>query len=212
MVITGISSPAFASFACASVYCYHRMDWRMRNCRIAEPYSGDGRFMEFTNVIGFQGKFYAISRQGSLALIEDEGDSGIFDITALGRNRAVPCCKVSRSFREYLMVYKGVIYLVFLLSRASINVVDDVEVFRLDTSRLLWEKVDCLTGDTIFFVEDRCCVGVSANSLGLDCSKRRRGNCVYFTHGRADTWFVYDMKTNCISITSGPESDCPVSD
>ncbi|GFP79589.1 hypothetical protein PHJA_000102400 [Phtheirospermum japonicum] len=207
IVITGISSPAFAFYRRDTKDYKYGLSWRMRDCRIKEPYSGDDRHMEFTNVIGLQGKFYAISRQGSLALIEDEGNSGNFEITALGRNRVVPYCKESRHFREYLLKYKGEIYLVFLLSRASINVVDDVEVLLLDKSRLIWKKMDRLIGDAMFFVEDYCCVGISASLLG--CSKG--SNCVYFTHDRADdTWFVYDMKTSCISTTSGPEIDLPI--
>ncbi|GFP79575.1 hypothetical protein PHJA_000101000 [Phtheirospermum japonicum] len=202
MVVTGMSYPAFAFYR-QDRKDYYSNPWRMKGCKLIEPYSGDDRYMEFTNVIGFQGKYYAISRQGSLALIEDEGNSGNFEITALGRHRVVPQCKVSRHFREYLLEYNGDIYLVFLLSRASINVVDDVEVFRLDRARLVWEKVDRLIGDAMFFVEDKCCLGISASLIG--CS---RGNCVYFTHDRADdTWFVFDMNTSSISTTSGPEID-----
>ncbi|GFP79590.1 hypothetical protein PHJA_000102500 [Phtheirospermum japonicum] len=72
IVITCISSPAFAFYRRDTKDYKYLLSWRMRDCRIKEPYSGDDQHMEFTNVIGFQGKFYAISRQGSLALIEDE--------------------------------------------------------------------------------------------------------------------------------------------
>ncbi|KAL3635391.1 hypothetical protein CASFOL_019938 [Castilleja foliolosa] len=168
-----------------------------------EPYSDDNRYMEFANVIRFPKKnIYAISRQGSLAFIELDVDSGNYEITALGRSRVVPNCRMSKHFREYLLEYKGEIYVVFLLSRVSIKVVDNVEVFRLDKSRLLLEKVDRLVGDAMFFLQDNRCMGISASSLG--CSEG--SNCVYFTHDKADgTWFVYDMKSSCISTTSGPE-------
>ncbi|KAL3635405.1 hypothetical protein CASFOL_019952 [Castilleja foliolosa] len=202
VVITGISSPAFAFYRTGIRYgdCV----WRTRDCRIMEPYSGNNRFMEFTNVIGFQGTYYAISRQGSLAVIELDGDSGNYEITALGSSRVVPNCQVSKHFREYLLEYEGEIYLVFLLSRVSIKVVDNVEVFRLDKSRLLLEKVDRLVGDAMFFLQDNLCLGISTGLLG--CSKG--SNCVYFTHDKAGgSWFVYDMKSSCISTTHGPEID-----
>ncbi|KAL3635411.1 hypothetical protein CASFOL_019958 [Castilleja foliolosa] len=205
VVITGVSCPAFAYYKLSTQYSYS--GWTTSYCRIIDPYSVDNRFMEFTNVIGFQGTIYAISRQGCLAiieLVECEGDSANYEITALGRSRVVPCCQVSKHFREYLLEYKGEIYVVFLLSRASINNVDNVEVFRLDKLKLLWKKLDCLVGDAMFFVLDDRCMGISASLLG--CSKG--SNCVYFTHDRADgTWFVYDMKSGCISTTPGPEID-----
>ncbi|KAL3635397.1 hypothetical protein CASFOL_019944 [Castilleja foliolosa] len=129
-----------------------------------EPYSDDNRYMEFTNVIRFpKKKIYAISRQGSLAFIELDVDSCNYEITALGRRRVVPNCRVSKHFREYLLEYKGEIYVVFLLSRVSIKVVDNVEVFRLDKSRFLLEKVDRLVGDAMFFLQDKRCMGISAS-------------------------------------------------
>ncbi|KAL3635401.1 hypothetical protein CASFOL_019948 [Castilleja foliolosa] len=207
VVITGISSPAFAYYKLVTKDTPFRVSfgcWSTRDCRITEPYSDDNRYMEFTNVIGFQGTYYAISRQGSLVLIEHDGDSGNYEITSLGRRRVVPNCRVSKHFREYLLEYEGEIYVVFLLSILSIKVVDNVEVLRLNKSRLLLEKVDHLVGDAMFFVQDDRCMGISASLLG--CSKG--SNCVYFTHDRADdTWFVFDMKSGCISTTSGPEID-----
>ncbi|KAL3635399.1 hypothetical protein CASFOL_019946 [Castilleja foliolosa] len=199
VLITGISFPAFV-FDDRRYYC----KWTTRDCRITDPYSCCDSYMEFTNVIRLNEKIYAISRQGSLALIEYDDDSVSYEITALGRSRVVPYCQVSKNFREYLLKYEGEIYVVFLLSRFSINVVDNVEVLRLDKSRLLFEKVDRLVGDAMFFVQDNRSMGISASLLG--CSKG--SNCVYFTHDKANgSWFVYDMISGCISTTPGPEID-----
>ncbi|KAL3635398.1 hypothetical protein CASFOL_019945 [Castilleja foliolosa] len=205
MVITGISSPAFVFYRIYQNYPDHL--WKTRDCNITEYYSGDNRFMEFTNVIRSQGTYYVISRQGTLAvieLVEYKGYSGKYRFTAFGNSRVVPNCQVSKHFREYLLEYEGEVYVVFLLSRVSINVVDSVEVLRLDKSKLSWKKVDRLVGDAMFFLQDDQCMGISARLLG--CSKG--SNCVYFTHDRADgTWFVYDMKSGCISTTPGPDVD-----
>ncbi|CAA2953316.1 Hypothetical predicted protein [Olea europaea subsp. europaea] len=163
MVLTGICSPAFAFFRWGK----DQNGWIVENYTLTEPYASNHR-MQFTNAIGFQGKFYALSLQGSLAVLEDI--DSCFQITATGANRAVPSI-VSRQFREYLLDSNGEIFLVFLISRKSINVVDDVEVFRLDICKFLWVKVESL-GDMMFFVEDECCMSLSASKVGC------RDNCI----------------------------------
>ncbi|KAL2513597.1 putative F-box protein [Forsythia ovata] len=191
MVLTGICHPAFAFFRWG--WDKVQNEWIVENCTLTEPYALNQR-MQFTNAIGFEGKFYALSLQGSLAVIED--NDSCFQITAIGANRAMPSV-VSRQFREYLLESNREILLVFLISRKSIDVVDDVEVFRLDISKLLWVKVESL-GDMMLFVEDECCMGLSASKVGS------KGNCIYFTHHRVKDWWVFDMETCCISQTSGP--------
>ncbi|CAA0823206.1 Unknown protein [Striga hermonthica] len=201
-VITGLTSPAFAFPKGYDEYyrCYVS---NMKNCTVIEPFSTtDHQYMEFTNLTGHRGKFYAISRQGSLAVIEYSEGSSDYEITRLGKNRAVPS-KACQHFREHLFKYKGEIFLVFLLSMASVNVVDDVEVFGLDESSLCWKKVEKLPDDTVFIVEDKCCLGVSASLFGCKMGE----NCVYFTYERAETWFCFDMKTSRISATEGPVDD-----
>ncbi|CAA0811261.1 Unknown protein [Striga hermonthica] len=212
MVVTGLDSPAFAfsnkvEQNYVSKICYYsRRVWKTSNCRVIEPFSATNRqYMEFTNAIGLEGKFYAISLQGSLAIIEDSDGSGDYEITRLGTNRAVPS-KPCRHFREYLVRCESEIFLVLLLSMALVNVVDDVEVFRLDEWRLCWEKVERLSDDAVFFVQEECCLGMSASFLGC----KSRNNCVYFRYEKAETWFCFDMKTRRISTTIGPVIDRPM--
>ncbi|KAL0314955.1 UNVERIFIED_CONTAM: hypothetical protein Sangu_2339900 [Sesamum angustifolium] len=121
--------------------------WIMEDCTAKEPYA-PSQYMQFINAIGFQGKFYALSLQGSLAVIEDVDSR--FRITAIGDSRAVPS-KLSRQFREYLVESGGEILLVFLLSRKSIDHVEDVEVFRLDIPKLSWVKVENLGTEHCFW-------------------------------------------------------------
>nr|POE62024.1 hypothetical protein CFP56_56415 [Quercus suber] len=80
--------------------------------------------MQFTNAIGFRGKFYALTLQGTLAVIEE--DDSHLKITSLGTKRAIPSVS-TRHFREYLVESNGVILLIFLISKKSFNVVDGVE-------------------------------------------------------------------------------------
>ncbi|GER57750.1 recombination protein RecR [Striga asiatica] len=214
-VITGLTSLAFPfpkgveQYNAGKFSYYWRYVSIMKSCTVIEPFSTTHhQYMELTNFIGLGGeKYYAISQQGSLAVIEYSEGLGDYEITRLGKNRAVPS-KACRHFREHLFKYKGGIFLVFLLSRASVNVVDDVEVFGLDESSLCWKEVEKLPDDTVFFVEDKWCLGVSASLFGC----KRGENCVYFSYERADTWFCFDMKTSCISVTEGPVDDLLASD
>lgn len=193
MVLTGTYSPAFAFFRRWGKST--DKEWIIEDCNIKEPYD-PGKNMQFSNAIGFKGKFYALSLQGSLAVIEDV--DSCFRITAIGGNRAVPT-KVSRQFREYLVESDGEILLVFLVSRKSIDLVEDVEVFRLDIQKLLWVEVERL-GDRTLFLENECCMGVTASKVG--CKR----NCIYFTHHRVENWWIFDMETGKISPAFGTKT------
>ncbi|KAJ6905576.1 hypothetical protein NC652_023368 [Populus alba x Populus x berolinensis] len=133
--------------------------------------------MRFTNAIGFKGKFYALSLQGTLAVIENI-DSHL-RITALGKKRAIPSDS-SLHFRE-LMVESGV---------------DSVEVYQLDVDDLTWIKMESL-GDRTLFLGSNCCMSVSASKVG--CKR----DCVYYTHRSGDYgWWVYDLDKATISPAS----------
>ncbi|KAM3683570.1 hypothetical protein ACJW31_12G158000 [Castanea mollissima] len=93
-------------------------------------------------------------QKGTLAVIEE--DDSHLKITSLGTKRAIPSV-LTRHFREYLVESNGEILLIFLISKKSINVVDDVEVFGLDFVRLSRIKTKSL-GDQTLFVGDNCCV------------------------------------------------------
>ncbi|CAA0828700.1 Unknown protein [Striga hermonthica] len=207
MVITGISTPAFGFYFYTCKSNLRENGWTYVNCTVVDPYSAAaGEYMEFTNAIGLEGKYYAISRQGSLAVIEDVSNTNTCDyhyqITAVGENRAVPSCQGTKHFREHLLEYGGEIYLVFLVSKKWVEVVDRVEVFRLDRSRLVWENVEkMLPEDGLFFVGPKVCMGIKSGLVGC------KGNRVYFNHDGADTWHVLDMGSGKISQTSGPEVD-----
>ncbi|XP_012835330.1 PREDICTED: uncharacterized protein LOC105956054 [Erythranthe guttata] len=194
MVITGIDSPAFA-FSGWGKSITERVFWSFQDCCVEEPYN-PGENMRFTNAIGFKGKFYALTLQGSVVVIEGDVDS-CFRIAAVGSRRSVPI-GVSRQFREYLVELDGEILLVFLVSRKCIDVVDDVEVFRLDIDRVLWAKIESI-GDRALFLEDECCMWVDAKKLG--CKK----NCIYFTHHRVNEWLTFDLGSGEISPAFGQD-------
>ncbi|KAF2320590.1 hypothetical protein GH714_028728 [Hevea brasiliensis] len=119
--------------------------WIKKDSSIIDPNCSDpherAHLLRFTNGIWFKDKFYALSLHGTLAVIEDI-DSDI-RITAFGKKRAVPSVS-SMHFRECLIESEGKILLVFLISRKSIKVVDEVEVYQLDTAKLTWIKKESL--------------------------------------------------------------------
>ena len=69
--------------------------------------------------------------------------------------RSIPSAS-TRHFREYLVESNGEILLIFLISKKSINVVDDVEVFGLNFIRLSWIKTESLGDQTLFVGENFC--------------------------------------------------------
>ncbi|OMO85279.1 hypothetical protein CCACVL1_10297 [Corchorus capsularis] len=193
MVLTGISHPAFLFYRLSGEGTSWDQ-WVKQDCSLSEPHcstKSEGKnFMTFTNAIGFNGKFYVLSLQGTLAVIDDT-DSYPPRITALSSERAVPSV-LAKHFREYLLESEGNVLLVFLISKNSIKIVDDVEVYQLNTTKLLWVRMASL-GDRTLFLGSDCCMSVSASRIGC------KSNSVYFSHQTADGWSVYDMEKGCIS-------------
>ncbi|KAF7150111.1 hypothetical protein RHSIM_Rhsim02G0140200 [Rhododendron simsii] len=107
MVLTGIQKSAFA-------FCDLRggkYAWFKQDSTLEDPHSSNHQLMQFTNAIGFEGKFYAVSLQGTLAVIEKIHSH--FRITSLGR--AVPSVPAMH-FKEYLIESDGEILLALLIS------------------------------------------------------------------------------------------------
>lgn len=184
IVLTGISHPAFVYYK-QKAGLWGGYEWIKEDGAVADPHCYDltskrNFFMRFTNAIGYKGKFYALSLQGTLAVIEDAR------ITALGTKRAAPTVH-SRHFKECLLESDGEILLVFLISKKSVNIVDDVEVFRLDIGTLSWIKMERL-GDRTLFRGSDCCMSVSASKVGC------RSDCIYFRNHIDEDWCAYDFQ------------------
>ncbi|MCD7457457.1 hypothetical protein HAX54_035105 [Datura stramonium] len=148
-----------------------------------------GQLIQFSNAIIFEGKFYALSLQGTLAVIEVIEDQ--FQVTRLSRRRAIPS-SYSKQFIEYLLESNGEILLIFLISERSNRVVEKVEVFKLQIEDLSWLRLDNL-GDRTLFAGIKYCMSVPASQVGC------RKNSVYFTHHSIDGWRLYDMGSGFVS-------------
>lgn len=96
--------------------------------------------MEFANVVRYGGKFYAISLQGAVAVME------VIDtrlkITFLGQDLGFS--------RNIWVQMEGEMLPVYLIHYESVEVVDYVEVFRLDLDTLDLIKAERLRGKTMF--------------------------------------------------------------
>ncbi|CAN4112064.1 unnamed protein product [Withania somnifera] len=180
MVLTGCCNPAF-------VVCHLRGQnkWMKEESTLLDPNGSKRKIMQFTNAIGFKGKFYALSLQGTLAVIEEIESK--FQITKLSRSRAVPSV-FSKNFTEYLLESTGEILLIFLISEQSTTKVDKVEVCKLQMDDLSWLKLDNLGNRTL-------------------------SNCVYFNEHANNTWRFYEMRSDTISPCLddyGSETKSPV--
>ncbi|KAI8554753.1 hypothetical protein RHMOL_Rhmol05G0122100 [Rhododendron molle] len=186
MVLTGMNHPAFAFYRLGG----REYAWIKQDCTLADPHSTNNQLIQFTHAIGFNGKFYALSLQGTLAVIE-EIDSRL-RITGLSKSRAVPSVS-SMHFKEYLVESNGEILLVFqIVSRKSIRSVDNVEVYRLRFDTLSWVKMERI-GDRTLFLGTNCCLSVNASEVG--CMR----NCIYFSCETVEGWWIYDMERGSIS-------------
>ncbi|XP_019165375.1 PREDICTED: uncharacterized protein LOC109161430 [Ipomoea nil] len=209
MAITGCDSPAFgvSRVECWTErrWCYFKaLEWSKQDSTLIDPNDSEQELMKFTNVVGYSGKFYALTLQGTLAVIE-EVDSQ-FRITKLCRRRAVPLVP-SKRFTEYLLESSGEILLVFLICRKSVMSVDHVEVLKLQLGdELSWIKMESL-GDRTLFAGINSCFSVTATQVGC------RRNSIYFTHLSKDSWRLYDMETDtilpCYDYNSGSELKSP---
>jgi len=193
MVLTGIGQPAFAFYKLKrrsnGSWITAEPQWTMQDCTLTEPLGRQQKVAQFTNAIGFQGKLYALSVQGSLVVIEDV--DSVAKVTDLSGTRIVPSVS-SNHFREYLLESEGEILVIFLLSRKrSVHGVDGVEVYQLNMARLSWFKVESV-GERAVFVGSNCSVSVLASEVGC------RRNCIYFRHPVADEWTVYDMESGSV--------------
>ncbi|KAK7400388.1 hypothetical protein VNO78_11594 [Psophocarpus tetragonolobus] len=195
MVLTGISQPAFAFYKLKrsntnSSWITPEPRWTMQDCTLTEPLVRQKhQAMEFANAIGVRGKFYALSVQGSLVVIEDL--DSVPKVTEISATRLVPSVS-SNHFREYLLESEGEVLLVFLISRkSSMHSVDGIEIYQLNLARLSWLKLGTL-GERAVFVGSNCSVSVLASEVGC------RRNCIYFRHSVTHEWCVYDMESSNI--------------
>ncbi|KAH0727298.1 hypothetical protein KY284_003163 [Solanum tuberosum] len=167
--------------------------WMKQECNqngIVDPNDPKGQLIQFCNAIIFDRKFYALSLQGTLAVIE-ESDESQFQVTRLSRKQAISS-NYSKRFIEYFLESNGEILLIFVISERSNRIVDKVEVFKLQIEDLSWLKLDNL-GHRTLFAGINCCMSVPASQVGC------RNNCVYFTHHSIDGWRLYDMRSGYIT-------------
>lgn len=173
------------------VHCTDGPWWFGYDCNTPDPFDPKNRRIEFSNVVWFEGKYYAVSTQGALAVLQNI-DSRL-EITDISRRRSVPSVN-SRYFKEYLFELDGEIVLVLFVHQKSLESVDEVEVYSLDLGKHDWIKIERIQGKTVFL--DKHWKWVNSDEVGC------KGDCVFFKQGSDNGWWVYDMETRCISPAS----------
>ncbi|KAJ8572455.1 hypothetical protein K7X08_008966 [Anisodus acutangulus] len=158
---------------------------------ITDPNDPKGQLIQFCNAIIFEGRFYAPSLQGTVAVIEGTHESQ-FLVMRLSKRRAIPS-SYSKHFIEYFLEFNGEILLIFLISERSNRMVDKLEVFKLQIESLSLLKLDNL-GDRTLFAGINCCMSVPASQIGS------RNNCIYFTHHAIDGWRLYCFNLGSLVI------------
>lgn len=196
MLLTGVSSPSLL-FLRAQFFKLPDTPIPVERLHpnLIDPYDPEQGHIVFTNSIGFNGKFYALSLHGALAVIEDVDSR--FVVTGMGKNRAVPTV-ASRRLIEYLIESDGEILLVFLISRKSM--IDYVEVMKLDFSTMSWVKLDELGDGALFLPGTGRGIAVNANQVAGKISEQSfyERNRVYFTHQGINCWKEFDFASKII--------------
>ncbi|EYU43586.1 hypothetical protein MIMGU_mgv1a020369mg, partial [Erythranthe guttata] len=181
----------------SSVLMFYRTSWFYNclttltkyECKVIDPFDAKRKCMQFTSIIKFEGKYFALSLQGALAVMQ-EIDTCL-TITAISSSRALPSVSC-RFFKEYLVDLNGEILLVYLIHQKTVKVVDKVEVFRLSSPGLKWIKVERIQGKTLYFNQN---CHIYMDSTAID----GREDCIYFIRGSNNCWWKYDMGRDCIS-------------
>lgn len=190
--LTGIASPALVAYRFNQRGPWngyqHTLTVSKYECSTIDPF--DKKCMQFTGLVKLGEVYFAPSLQGALVVMQEI--DGFLTISAISSSRAVPSVSC-RSFKEYLFEWNGEIFVVFLIHRKSVTVVDEVEVFRLRFPDLKWVKVEGLQGMALFLNQPYVVEVVNSAENG-----RCRGDCVYFTQGSDKGWWIYDMERGCI--------------
>ncbi|THG12499.1 hypothetical protein TEA_023004 [Camellia sinensis var. sinensis] len=164
-------------------------EWTKQHLRSAE-------YFRSATVCG--GKIYGITLDGTLLTVDDVGSNLV--VTELGSEKAPnPSIPETSKLDENLVDSCGELFIVVKSYLGMTMKIRDIEVYKMDFSRLLWTKVDSL-GDRTFFL----CIGNS-----FSCSAAESGikhNSIYYLEGNDRDLFVFDLENYSISFST----PCPL--
>ncbi|CAL5444237.1 unnamed protein product [Camellia sinensis] len=175
----------------SAMFCHLGDDeWTEQHLRSAE-------YFRSATICG--GKIYGITLDGTLLTVDDVGSNLV--VTELGSEKAPnPSIPGTSRLDENLVDSCGELFIVVKSYLGMTMKIRDMEVYKMDFSRLLWTKVDSL-GDRTFFL---CITGNS-----FSCSAAESGikhNSIYYLEGNDRDLYVFDLENYSISFST----PCPL--
>ncbi|KAK9045568.1 hypothetical protein V6N11_051477 [Hibiscus sabdariffa] len=163
--------------------------------------SDDLNYDGISNVIGFQGKIYGLRHNSDLLEIDFDPIlnmvRGVWD----GVHLPLTSSLGTMVDKTYMVESCGELFTIRInfLDESTVNPskITEVEVFKLDFARKIWEKVGSLGENIAFFCYGRrCCFSSSSMETG-------KGNSIYFIGCFSDNKNIYafDFEDGSISIS-----------
>lgn len=147
-----------------------------------------------------KGKLYAsISNKSQLVSIDtvEQDSSHHLVIKRLGAELPSDYEQISPCVRTYLVESNGEIYCIIAMYGATrFTDVNGIEIFKLDLTRLIWERVESLK-DGVFFMCNKyavSCPAICTDQVG-------EGTCVYFTQVKDKSLYAYNIADDSISVS-----------
>ncbi|KAI8552815.1 hypothetical protein RHMOL_Rhmol06G0297400 [Rhododendron molle] len=146
-----------------------------------------------------KGKLYASIRNKSQLVSIDtvEQDTSHLVIKRLGAKLPSDYEQISPRVGNYLVESNGEIYCIIAMYGARrFTDVNGMEIFKLDLTRLIWERVESLK-DRVFFVCNQyavSCPAISTDQVG-------EATCVYFSLVEDKSLYAYNIEDDSISVS-----------
>ncbi|KAH7865623.1 hypothetical protein Vadar_009037 [Vaccinium darrowii] len=154
----------------------------------------------FKQAIVCGGNIYGINYLGSLLTIKVVGSNLV--VSQMGAE-VLPNDTIPEAFQfcNRLVESRGELFGVVKYYLGGTSKTRDIEIYKMDFSRLAWTKVENL-GDRAFFLSGTTC-NFSCSATAESGVKQ---NCIYFTEPEDRDLYVFDMEDYAISFST----PCPI--
>ncbi|KAF7136142.1 hypothetical protein RHSIM_Rhsim08G0204900 [Rhododendron simsii] len=148
-------------------------------------------------------KIYGLAPGGTLVTVKVVGSKLV--VTELGAEE-LPNEAIPEAFKFFYDIVEscGEVFGVVKYYLGGTSKIREVEVYKLDFSRLAWTKVESL-GNRAFFLSGTTC-NFSCPTTTTTAESRVKQNCIYFIEGNDRDLYVFDMENYSISFST----PCPV--
>ncbi|KAL5718601.1 hypothetical protein ACHQM5_011485 [Ranunculus cassubicifolius] len=146
------------------------------------------------SAVSSKGKIYLFFFDG-IAEIDVRDDFACIEIEVYETKLPRWSIPGSTSYTSYFLESCGEFFLACMLCLGFSDIVRSFRVFKLDWSKMIWEKVESL-GNRVFLL------GRHSDSVSLAPSEfGAKGNCIYFFARRSPEFYVFDMDNGTVTVT-----------